>query len=196
MGSARVLHRRYLRGEISEDEWEWYRTQPFHSAGPINFRPFLDREWYESGGAEVVMMGIGFYFVTIPSIPTVSDGWLSQYQSELEDGTPPFSALLPQDRFLRRAQEVKKQLKQMLAHPLLFEIMTAAPPGRALMLKANVEKWEKLQVGEKPEEAEKPIQGFLTDDYNFHVGGASLGNVGYIPRDCVTLPYRFYRLIP
>ena len=103
MGSARVLHRRYLRGKISEEEWKWYRTQPFNAAGPLNFRPFLDREWCEAGGAGVVMLGINLHFVTISSTPTVSNGWLSQHRSELENGTPPFSALLAQDRFVRRA---------------------------------------------------------------------------------------------
>jgi len=177
MGSARVLHRRYLRGEISEEEWEWYRTQPFHAAGPINFRPFLDREWYDSGGAEVVMFGINFYFVTIPSIPTVSGRWLSQHHSELEDGAPPFSALLPQDHFVRRVQAMKKQLKDILAHPLLFEIGTAHAVERVRSSKAAVGKWRKLQAGEKLEDAEKPILDFLTENYIYHIDVSSLGNV-------------------
>ena len=177
MGSARVLHRRYLRGEIGEQEWMRYRTQPFHSAGPINFRPFLDREWYESGGAEMVMLGINFYFITIPSIPTVSDRWLAQHQSELEGGTPPFSALLSRDRFVRRAQGVKKEFKYMLTHPLLFEIATAPSLERALASKVAAERWKKLQAGERLGETDKSILGFLADDHLFHIGGASLGNV-------------------
>jgi len=179
MGSARVLHRRYLRGEIGEQEWMWYRTQPFHTAGPINFRPFLDREWYESGGAEMVMVGINFYFISIPSIPTLPDAWLAQHRSELEDGTPPFSALLSRDRFIRRAQGVKKEFKRTLTHPLLFEIATAPSPERALAWKAAAEKWKKLQAGERLEETDKPILGFLTDECLFHVCGASLGNVSW-----------------
>ena len=188
MGSARVLHRRYLRGEIGEQEWMWYRTQPFHSAGPINFRPFLDREWFESGGAEVVMMGIGFYSIPMPSIPTLPDEWLTQHQSELEDGTPPFSALLSRDRFARRVQGVKKEFKRMLAHPLLFEIATTHSPERPVESKAAAEKWKKLQAGERLEEAEKPILGFLADDYLVHFGGASLGNVSPTLRHYV-LPF-------
>jgi len=177
MGSARVLHRRYLRGEIGEQEWMWYRTQPFHSAGPINFRPFLDREWYESGGAEVVMLGINFYFIPIPSIPTLPDEWLTQHQSELEDGTPPFSALLSRDRFVRRAQGVKKEFKYMLTHPLLFEIATAPSLEYAVACRATAEKWEKLQAGERLEEIDKPVLDFLADDHLPHFIGASLGNV-------------------
>jgi len=144
MGSAQVLHRRYLHGEIGEQEWMWYRTQSFHSAGPINFRPFLDREWYKSGGAEVVMLGISFYFILIPSMPTLPDEWLTQHQSELEDGTPPFSVLLSRDRFVWRAQGVKKEYKYMLTHPLLFEIATAPSLEYAVACQATAEKWEKL----------------------------------------------------
>ena len=171
-----MLHRRYLRGEINEEEWRWYRTEPFNAAGPFNFRPFLDREWYESG-AGVVMLGIGPYFITIPSTPTVPSGWLSQHRSELENGTPPFSALLIQDRFVQRAQVVKKQFKHMLTQPLLFEIATAPSLERAIACKAAVEKWRKLQAGEKLEETDRPIQDYLANSYIFHQGGASLGNV-------------------
>ena len=177
MGSARVLHRRYLRGELSEEEWRQHRTQPFHSAGPFNLRPFLDREWYESGGVEVVMLGIHFFLITIPSMPTVPRGWLSQYQSALEDGTPPFSALLPKDRFVRRAQAVKKQFKHVLSHPLLFEIATAPFLERAIASKAAVQGWKKLQEGEKLEEPDGPILDFPAGGFALHNGGASLGNV-------------------
>jgi hypothetical protein len=172
-----VLHRRYLRGEINEEEWRWYRTQPFHTVGPINFRPFLDKEWYESGGDEVVMLGINFYLVTIPSIPTASGDWMSRHPSELEDGAPPFSALLTRDRFARRAQALRKQLKNMLEHPLLFEIGTAHPVDRVLAWKAAVEKWKKLQEGEELEGTEEQILDFLSDNCIWHNGGASLGNV-------------------
>ena len=183
MGSARVLHRRYLRGEISEEEWMWYCTQPFHSAGPFNLRPFLDRVWYESGGDEVVMLVINFYLVTIPSIPTVPREWLSRHRFELEDGAPPFSTLLPRDRFVWRAQEVKKQFKRTLTHPLLFEIATMPSLERAITRKAAAEKWKKLQAGEKLEEIDKPILDFLATGQIFHQGGASLGNVGLTCRD-------------
>ena len=189
MGSTRVLHRRYLRGEISEEQWEWYRTQPFHANGPINFRPFLEREWYESGGAEVVMLGINFYAVTIPPMPTVTGEWLSQHQSKLEDGTPPFSVLLPQDRFVGRARSLKKQIRALLAHPLFFEIATTYPADRVLGWKATFEKWKTIQAGGELEETEEPIPDFLSDDYLPHVGGASLGNVSWTLFQPATYPY-------
>ena len=173
----------------------WYRTQPFHAIGPINFRPFLDREWYEGGGAEAVMLGVNFYSATIPSMPTVPEEWLLRHRSELEDGTPPFSALLPPDHFVRRAQAVKKQIKAILAHPLFFEIGTAYSNIRILEWKGTIEKWEKLQAGGELEEPERPILDFLSDNYLPHNGGASLGNVSpTLYRSAV--PHNFHRSIP
>jgi len=180
MGSTRVLHRRYLRGEINEEKWRWHCIQPFHSAGPINLRPFLDQEWYDSGGDEVVMLGINFYIITIPSMPTIPGGWLTQHKSELEDGTLPFSALFSRDRFVRRAQAVKKQFKHTLTHPLLFEIATAPSLERAIRAKAAAERWKKSQAGEDLGETEKPILGSPIPNFIFHNGGSSLGNVSSI----------------
>lgn len=185
MGSTRVLHRRYLRGEISEEQWWWYCSQPFRTAGSLSSRPYLDQEWYQGGGAEAVVVAISFYSVTLPSIPTVSCEWLSQHRSELEDGVPPFSALLPRDRFVRRAQASKKQIKDMLAHPLLFEIWMAVHAGRIPMCKTVIGKWEKLRAGEKLEEVEEPVLDFFSDNFVFHNGGASIGNVSWALRDHV-----------
>ena len=197
MGSTRVLHRRYLRGEITEEWWWWYRSQPFYAKGPLNSRPFLDREWYQGGGFEAVMVGISSYFVTLPSIPAVSREWLSQHRSELEDGTPPFSALLPQDRFVRRAQSWKRQIKDMLTHPLLFEIWMASHAARIPMCKAVIGKWERLRAGGKLEEVEEPILDFLSEDVRFHNGGSGVGNVSCPPssRPCAILTF-FHRSIP
>lgn len=180
MGSTRVLHRRYLRGELDEEEWRQHLTQPFHSAGPINLRPFLDQEWYESGGYEVAMLGISFHVITIPSMPTVPGGWLSKHGSKLEDGTPPFSVLFSRDRFVRRVQAVKKQFKHTLTHPLLFEIATAPSLERALGSKAAFVEWERLQTGVGPEETKKQVPCSPVQNYVFHNGGSSLGNVSWI----------------
>ena len=139
------------------------------------------------------MLGINLYSATIPPIPTVSREWLLQHQTELEDGTPPFSALLPRDRFVRRAQSLRKQVKGMLAHPLFFEIGTAYPADRALGWKTSIEKWKRLQAGGELEEAEEPILDFLSDGYLPHNGGASLGNVSWTLLGCAVLSYGFYR---
>ena len=139
------------------------------------------------------MLGINFYSATIPPMPIVSEEWLSQHRAELEDGTPPFPALFPQDRFVRRARSLKKQIRSILTHPLFFEIGTAYLAGRVLGPKATVEKWKRLQAGEKLEETEEPILDFLSDDYLPHNGGSSLGNVSHTTFESVGLPDGFHR---
>jgi hypothetical protein len=47
---SRVLHRRYLRGEIAEEDWQYRLRQPTHTGGPLNLRPLLDKDWVAAGG--------------------------------------------------------------------------------------------------------------------------------------------------
>lgn len=58
---TRVLCRRYLRGDISEEEWEFRKKEPMFTAGPINLRPYLDKNWLEQGGISNVSLAINFY---------------------------------------------------------------------------------------------------------------------------------------
>jgi hypothetical protein len=41
LAMSRVLHRRYARGEISQEDWERRLREPTHTGGPLNLRPFL-----------------------------------------------------------------------------------------------------------------------------------------------------------
>ena len=41
---TRVLYRRYLRGDISEEEWAYRKRQPHFCSRPLNLRPYLDKE--------------------------------------------------------------------------------------------------------------------------------------------------------
>jgi hypothetical protein len=47
---SRVLHRRYLRGEITEEDWQHRLRQPTHTGGPLNLRPLLSEDWVAAGG--------------------------------------------------------------------------------------------------------------------------------------------------
>ena len=92
---------------------------------------------------------------------------------------------------------MKKQFKDILTHPLLFEIGVAYHTERPLAGKAAVEKWKKFQAGEKPEEVEEPILDLLSNDYLFYNGGASIGNVSWAICDYAS-PFLivFYRSTP
>ena len=72
LDSSRLLHRRCIRGRKWKEEWEWCRIQPCNMLGPLNYRPYLDKDWYASGGSEVVALGTTFCH-TNHFMPTVSD---------------------------------------------------------------------------------------------------------------------------
>lgn len=123
---TRVLYRRYLRGEISEEEWVYRKRQPHISGGPINFRPYLDKGWLEKGGGGEFMLSIGLFFYQLPFM-TLGEAAKQLHQGRiLSDGAPPFSDLLTFDRFLHRTGLVKKQATAFFRHPLFFEIMRGA----------------------------------------------------------------------
>ncbi|KAG8212899.1 hypothetical protein J3R82DRAFT_11240 [Butyriboletus roseoflavus] len=127
---TRVLYRRYLRGEISEEEWAYRKRQPHYSGGPLNLRPHLDKSWFERGGGGEFMLSISVFFYQLPfmTLGAVAERGQHREHSDpervLSDGAPPFSDLLTFDRFLHRARLVKKQATAFFSHPLFFEIIT------------------------------------------------------------------------
>lgn len=62
-----TLFRQYLRGEISEAEWEHWKRQPHISGWPLNVRPYLEWAWFERGGGEFVL-SIGLFYHQLPSM--------------------------------------------------------------------------------------------------------------------------------
>ena len=180
LGGSRLLHRKYIRGGIEKDEWEWRRIQPCNTRGPFNYRPYLDKDWYANGGSEVVALGINYYFNTHPFMPSVSDEWISHNRHVLEDDAPSFSALLSQGRFVLRSNLIKEQLDKLLAHPLLFEIANARVPTNMPLRKQAGRLWTRVHEGGELDEPEKHVQSVLTDDVIYHNGGSSMGNVRII----------------
>jgi len=180
LGSSRLLHRRYIRGEIGKEEWEWRRIQPCNTRGPLNYRPYLDKDWYANGGSEVVVLGINYFFHTHSFMPTVSDEWIAQNRHDLGDDAPPFSALLSQGRFVLRSNVIKQKFKKFLTHPLLFEIANARLPMGQPLRKQAGKFWMEIHEGGELDEREKPVPSVLTDDVIYHNGGSSAGNVSFI----------------
>ena len=123
LAHARVLHRLYARGALSEAEWNYQIRQPMHQSGPINLRPYLDQEWLSTGGAERVCMAVSFSRRTLPSMPVAREG-----SRVLEN--PPFDALLSSARFFHRCRTVKRQTVGLLTHPLQTEFAQIVSPAR------------------------------------------------------------------
>ena len=110
---ARVLCSRYLQGKMSEAEWEFRKTEPMFNTGPVNLRPFLDSDWYNSGGVGNVSIDLYIY-----KIPAAHLG--------LAAGLAPGSAMTPhlgmlsKPRFFHRCQTVKQRVAEYIRHPLYF----------------------------------------------------------------------------
>lgn len=177
LGSSRLLHRKYIRGEIGKEEWEWRRIQPCNTMGPLNYRPYLDMDWNINGGSEVVSLCISFFSHTHPFMPSVSDEWISNNQHNLEHDTPPFSALLSQGRFILRSNIIRQRFKKIVTHPLLFEIASARLPSRMPRRKQAGRFWMRIREGDQLDEPERLVPSVLTNDVICHNGGSSMGNV-------------------
>ncbi|KAF7294868.1 hypothetical protein MIND_01024700 [Mycena indigotica] len=114
---ARVLCRKFLRGEIEAAEWEFRRQQPSHTAGPVNIRPYLDSNWYQAGGKENVSVYVGYFYLTASFTPLP--------RLSLGDRLPEMTELMSHGRFLLRCNRMKQLATKYLQHPLFFEIGAA-----------------------------------------------------------------------
>lgn len=121
LATAKVLHRRYQRGEISDEEWGYIRKQPTHSRGPLNIRPHLDKDWYKNGGDGEIMLVLVYFHCTLPTFPS-PPGFSKTSVYETPDGAPSYSQLLSQKRFVYRCNIIRQQLKEQIAHPLFADL--------------------------------------------------------------------------
>ncbi|KAF9240389.1 hypothetical protein BU15DRAFT_61409 [Melanogaster broomeanus] len=63
---SRLLCRRYLRGEISEEEWQYRKREPMFFTGPLNLRPYQDQDWLEKGGLSEVGLNVSALRYILP----------------------------------------------------------------------------------------------------------------------------------
>ncbi|KAG1734472.1 hypothetical protein EDB19DRAFT_1727118 [Suillus lakei] len=122
---SRVLCRRYLSGQISEEEWEYRKRQPMHILGPLNLRPYQHKDWFEAGGSGDVGANVSFVRYVLPFMPLGEMSRGDPSKLELVDGAPDFPALMSFDRFLLRCANVKAQAQKLLRHPRLVDICAA-----------------------------------------------------------------------
>ena len=122
---TRSLCRRYIRGDIDAEEWEFRKREPMPIAGPLSLRPFLDKQWYDGGGASNVCLAIGNFFYRLPFMPLGAARHIAP-----GDKLPTYNDLLSPGRFLLRSQSLRKQAAQLMEHPLFHEIAWARIPER------------------------------------------------------------------
>ncbi|RXW18668.1 hypothetical protein EST38_g7185 [Candolleomyces aberdarensis] len=151
LAMGRVLCSRYLKGQISAAEWEFRKTEPMVNAGPLNLRPRVDSDWYQSGGAGNVSLSIGFYFYQLPAAP------LGSAAGKLPgDSMPTHFDMLPKSHFFHRC-------------PYL--------PPRLIRLKGVSIHWRNNQDEELEEAELLTPQEEASASFVFNHGGATLGNL-------------------
>ncbi|KAF8515960.1 hypothetical protein JB92DRAFT_2912691 [Gautieria morchelliformis] len=125
---ARILHRLYAQGALSEAEWTHRIAQPMHFSGPLNLRPYLDPEWLATGERAVN---------TLPAMPVART--LPRGSLALEN--PPFDTLLSKGRFLHRCRIAKKQTSDFLNHPLQTEFAQILRLPKLRKARSNALNW-------------------------------------------------------
>ncbi|KAG1742244.1 uncharacterized protein EDB91DRAFT_302935 [Suillus paluster] len=173
---ARVLCRRYIRGQISEEDWEYRKRQPMHIFGMLNLRPYQDRDWFETGGLGDNGLNISFFWYTLPFMPLgeMSKGDVSQL--ELVDGAPDFPALMSFDRFLLRCANVKAQAQRMFDHPWFVDIC-AAGHNRVALRREVALKWLEMKDSVIPEDRHESVRPVQSLNPMVTQVGSSLGNM-------------------
>jgi hypothetical protein len=175
-----VLYRLRERGDISDEEWEKRRREPMHVCGPLNIRPFLDNDWFENGGAGELCLSIGFFYYTLPFMPF---GTAVEDAVPLNNGAPPFSALLSSERFFLRSNIIRKQAEAFLKHPLFLDINAARLPAKIELSKIAFDQWRDTQNATaegKNLDVLSDGGSYLTPDLIFAHGGSSMGNVNLV----------------
>lgn len=141
---TRVLCRRYVRGEIDQTEWDFRRKEPMTTVCPVNLRPFLEKDWYEQGGASNVSLAVGVNFYTLPFMPLGSATALAP-----GDLVPTLNQLLSPDRFWSRCESIKKQAIGLFKSAYFFEKIAVSLPVR---LNASIERAANWQKGSNENE--------------------------------------------
>ena len=170
---SRVLHRLRHQGKLNDEEWEHRRCQPMHYAGPVNYRPYLDRAWYGGGGADEVCIAITFYTLVLPFMPVPVSLALD------ETGAPPLHTLLSPARFLARARMARVQSKKLLAHPLMHEFHALRLTMGHERARTAAMAWRAKQQGRDvpAPAAQEPGKFASFAPCVFSNGGSSLGGV-------------------
>ncbi|KAI0647047.1 hypothetical protein C8Q79DRAFT_1110405 [Trametes meyenii] len=189
MALTRFLHRRYLRSEISQDEWEYRRRQPMHYGGPLNLRPYLDQEWQSKGGPTNVALMIDFYDVTLPFMPTPYGARNDESVPREADGAPSYATLLSRARVVYRTKLARRQLANSVRHPLLLEIAHARQPLYVVRQKMITAHYHAAQKGEPlPPFPELAALDKVPQDYVFTGGMSSVGDMSILLPSNYPLP--------
>lgn len=174
---SRLLCRRHLRGEISDEEWEYRKRQPMLCVGLVNLRPYCDRDWFNKGGSGEVGLIFSFYQHILPFMPLGAIANKNTDHLELVDGAPLFQDLMSFDRFLLRCASMRSKCETLFRNPRFLDICIAAHSDPLETIAARAASWR--QAGERSmttAEAHR-LLSYKAPGPVFSHRGASLGDV-------------------
>ena len=134
MAHARVAHRLYSQGLITDEDWESKIREPMHFGGLINLRPYLDPRWQEGSASGFLAIGVGDT-VVLPAMP------VSSKRDDRRLFEPSFEDLLSKQRFFFRCQLAKQQGERTVKHPLIVEFSEVIHEFMAQRYKAFAARW-------------------------------------------------------
>ena len=171
---SRILHRLHQEGKINEDEWQYRMIQPMHFAGPLNLRPYLDKNWYKhQGGAGEVCLAISFFEYTLPFMPSTK----VPPKQWTDNRMPSFDSLLSQKRFVLRSCMIQRQSRNLLKHPLFLEFHSLRGPKRIERARNLALDWQRERNTEIRGGVNIPSSSTASVNCVYSNGGSSLGNV-------------------
>ncbi|KAF9234532.1 hypothetical protein BU15DRAFT_78955 [Melanogaster broomeanus] len=74
---------------------QYRKREPMFFAGPLNLRPYQDRDWFEKGGLGEVGLNVSAFRYILPFMPLWCNVWEDAGNLELLDGAPLFEDLMP-----------------------------------------------------------------------------------------------------
>ncbi|KAG8221372.1 hypothetical protein J3R82DRAFT_1547 [Butyriboletus roseoflavus] len=177
---SRLLCRRYLTGEILEEEWEYRKRQPMLFTGLVNLRPHWDKDWFKSGGSGEVGLNFGFYQHVLPFMPLGTITGKHAHKLELVDGAPLFEDLMSFDRFFLRCGILKRRIEELFRHPRFLDISIAGHSDQLILNKGAALAWRRagkrvmmIAGGEQPLPMQDPGPTFAH-------GGSTLGDMDHV----------------
>ena len=179
LAHSRLLHRLHYNSgaspRISNEEWKHRVAQPMHFAGPMNFRPYLDKDWYSNrGGIREICLAITFSHYVLPRMPVSllsADEWGAE--------VPPFNSLLSRARFVQRSHLIRSQAAALTQHPLMHEFHEIIAAGRIAAAREGALAYkEKEKRGQLMDRGDSEAVSIVTNsDCVLANDGSSLGNV-------------------